>query len=84
MGYRMKPGGQFRLWVIIEALKPGRWSIPQQVITYTDNGATYQHAFPIRYWGTVSSTAAVHSTADPIEARCVKPEGSRYLHYYHG
>ena len=83
-GYRVKPGGQFRLWIIITALRPGRWNLPRQVITYTQDGDTYQHSFPIRYWGSVIATAPVHAVADPDVAPCVKPEGAHYLNYYHG
>ncbi len=78
-GYQLKPGGQFQLWVIITALKPGRWDIPRQVVTYTDGGGTYQHAFPIRYWGTVSPHAAVDPVAGSGEEPC---GGARYLNFY--
>jgi hypothetical protein len=73
-------------WIVITAIRPGGWSIPRQVVSYTENGNSYQHTFPIRYWGTVEGTAAVHFTADPAEAQCAKPERSRshYLRNYHG
>ena len=49
-GYRMPPGGQARIYVVVKALRPGSWVIPRQVVTYTQDGATHQHVFPIRYW----------------------------------
>jgi hypothetical protein len=82
-GYRVKPGGQFRLWAVVTAVRPGRWKIPQQVITYTENGGTYQHVFPIYYWGTVTATATMNGVADPSVAPCVNPEHAHYLRYYH-
>jgi hypothetical protein len=85
-GYRLRPGAGMRIWVVVRARKPGRWNIPRQVITYTDNGGTYQHANPVRYWGTVKTAAPVSGVVVPGDyqpAACVKAEGSRYLHYYH-
>jgi hypothetical protein len=82
-GFHVKPGGQFRLWAVVTAVRPGRWRIPQQVITYTENGGTYQHVFPIYYWGTVTTTAAMNGVADPSIAPCVNPEHAHYLRYYH-
>jgi hypothetical protein len=83
-GYRLRPGGSARLWIVVRALRPGRWNIPRQVVTYTINGSTYQQAFPIRYWGTVSSHARTYPATDPVEAQCVKPTGATYLAHYHG
>jgi hypothetical protein len=85
-GYIMKPGSQFRLWIIVTARRPGRWKIPRQVVSYTENGSTYWHAFPISYWGSVKPSARVSGliTPDDDQAQCVKPEGAQYLHYYHG
>jgi hypothetical protein len=68
----------------VRAVRPGRWNIPRQVVTYTVNGSTYQHVFPIHYWGTVSTHARVYPVTDPVEAMCVKPTGARYLDHYHG
>jgi hypothetical protein len=82
-GYRMRPGAQARLWIVVRALRPGRWNIPRQVVTYTINGSTYQHVFPLRYWGTVSTHARLHPL-DADEAQCVKPTGAVYLARYHG
>jgi hypothetical protein len=83
-GYRVRPGAHFYLWVVVRALKPGRWSIPVQVFTYTENGGTYTHSFPIHYWGTVKADAKVMPVVLGDEAPCVKPEGSHYLNHYHG
>jgi hypothetical protein len=82
-GFQVRPGHQFRLWAVITAIKPGRWRIPQQVITYTEDGGTYQHVFPIYYWGSVSATAKMNGVADPSIAPCVKPEHAHFLHFYH-
>jgi hypothetical protein len=85
-GYRMRPGAQARLWIVVRALRPGRWNIPRQVVTYTMNGSTYQHVFPLRYWGTVSLHARVYrvTATNPDEVQCVKPTGAVYLAHYHG
>jgi hypothetical protein len=85
-GYRVRPGGHFFLWLVVRALKPGRWRLPQQVFIYTENGGTYTHAFPIQYWGTVKTNAHVSALIGPgaDQAACVKPEGAHYLRYYHG
>jgi hypothetical protein len=84
-GYQEKAGGQFRLWIIVTARKPGRWNIPAQVVTYTENGRTGTHAFPIRYWGTVRANAHVSGALTPADdqGQCVKSEGAHYLHFYH-
>jgi hypothetical protein len=85
-GYRLAPGRNFLIWIVVKALKPGRWSIPAQVITYTEDGGTYTHSFPIHYWGTVKTDAHVSPRLVPADnqAQCVKPEGARYLAHYHG
>jgi hypothetical protein len=84
-GYREKPGGQFRLWIIVTARKPGQWNIPAQVVTYTENGTTQTHAFPIRYWGTVRAHAHVSGLLTPADSQrqCVRQEGAHYLHFYY-
>ncbi len=85
-GYQLKPGRQFLFWIVVKALRPGRWRIPAQVVTYTQNGGTYTHSFPIHYWGTVKTDAHVTPKLVPgdYEVQCVKPEGSHFLNYYHG
>jgi hypothetical protein len=85
-GYRLAPGKAFLIWIVVRALKPGRWNIPAQVVTFTENGGTYTHSFPIRYWGTVKTDAHVSPRLVPgdEEAQCVKPEKSHYLAHYHG
>jgi hypothetical protein len=85
-GYRLRPGAAVRIWVVVRAKKPGRWNIPRQVITYTDDGSTYHHANPVRYWGTVKTAARVSGVVvrgNYQPEACVKAEGSRYLKYYH-
>jgi hypothetical protein len=85
-GYRLRPGQAFRLWVVVRALKPGKWRIPRQTVTFSEDGTTYHQGFPIYYWGTVKTHAPVHPVIGPgdYQASCVKPEGSHYLDYYHG
>ena len=85
-GFRLAPGKAFLLWIVVRALKPGRWDIPAQVVTFTENDGTYTHSFPIRYWGTVKTDAHVSPRVVPgdDEAQCVKPEGSHFLSHYHG
>jgi hypothetical protein len=85
-GYRLRPGAAVRIWVVVRAARPGQWNIPKQVITYTDNGGTYQYASPVHYWGTVKTTARVSPVVVPGDYQpesCVRAEGSRYLDYYH-
>lgn len=83
-GFQLRPGTTVRLWVIIKAVKPGHWQIPHLVLTYTENGGTYKHIVPFRYWGTIRTNAHVSAriVPDDFQAQCVKPEGARYLHYY--
>ena len=85
-GYRLRPGAGVRIWVVVRARRPGRWNIPRQVISYNDDGGTYQYANPVRYWGTVKTSARVFPIVVPGDYQplaCVKAEGSRYLSYYH-
>ena len=82
-GYRMPQGGQARIYIVVKALRPGSWVIPRQVVTYTQDGATHQHVFPIRYWGSVSPRAYVSRSAPDDEAKCVGPTGAAYLAGYH-
>jgi hypothetical protein len=50
------------------------------------HGDTHAHIVPFRYWGTVRAHAHVSGLIVPSDykAQCVKPEGARYLRYYHG
>jgi hypothetical protein len=82
-GYRIQPGAHARLWIVVKALRPGRWKIPRQVVTYTQGGSTYQHVFPIEYWGSVRIGARVRPRADADQAQCVKPTGASYLPHFH-
>jgi hypothetical protein len=82
-GFRMTPGSQARLWIVLRTLRPGRWVIPARVVYYTINGVRYRQSEPVREWGSVSDRA-VNIPPDWAEAQCVGPAtGARLLSGYH-
>jgi hypothetical protein len=46
-----------RLWVVLRAIKPGRWKIPFHTIYYTMNGVQNSQVIPISDHGSVSKGA---------------------------
>jgi len=81
-GFRMVPGTDARIWIVLRAERPGRWVIPRHVIYYTQNGTEYRQAEPLRAYGLVTADAA-YIPPDSIEAGCVRPERARFLPGYH-
>jgi hypothetical protein len=81
-GYRMTPGSDARFWVVLRAIRPGRWVIPQHVLYYTQNGNKYRQAEPLRAYGLVTTNAAYIPPYWAM-ADCVRPEGARFLPGFH-
>ena len=81
-GYPMTPGSQVRVWIVIRALRPGKWVIPQHVIYYTIGKARYQQAIPLRESGSVAAHAP-YIPPDSSVTPCVGPEHARYLPGFH-
>jgi hypothetical protein len=77
-GFRMSPGSQDRIYIVIRGVAPGTYSAKRTVVVYEQNGVTYRETVPAGIYGTVSSTARI-ITPDPDIVRCIKPTGSRYL-----
>jgi hypothetical protein len=81
-GYRMTPGSQVRVWIVLRALRPGKWAIPRHVVYYTAGGSRYRQAIPLREYGSVTA----HATYIPPErdqVRCMRQEDARFLAGYH-
>jgi hypothetical protein len=81
-GYQMTPGSQARIWIVIRALRPGRWTIPAHTVLYTINGRLYQQKIPLRAVGAVKA-AAPYIPVDWSEQKCIKPTGAQLLSGYH-
>jgi hypothetical protein len=81
-GFRMTPGSDARFWIVVRALRPGRWVIPRHVIYYTQSGVRYRQAEPWRAYGLVAARAAYIPPAYTM-AHCVGPEGARFLPGHH-
>jgi len=77
-GYRMTPGSQVRIYIVLRALRPGRYAVPFQVIDYTQHRVRYRQSMPVRFWGSVADNAR-RIPMDPAEAVCVRPTGARVL-----
>jgi len=81
-GYRLTPGSYAFIWIVVRAVRPGRWAIPAHVITYTAGGLTYQQSLGLRATGSVA-TDAKYIPVDPSEAGCVGVKGVELLAGYH-
>jgi hypothetical protein len=81
-GFRMTPGSEARVWVVLRALRPGRWVIPQHVLYYTQGGVRYRQAEQLRAYGLVTDNAAYIPPTYTM-AECVRPEGARFLPGFH-
>jgi len=82
-GFRMTPGSNAWLWVVLRAVKPGRWKIPFHTIYYTMNGGKNQQSIPISAYGSVSKDAAYLPPYYAM-AKCVGPQtGARFLPGFH-
>ena len=81
--FRMTPGSNAWLWVVLRAIKPGRWKIPFHTIHYTMNGTAYRQDIPVSDYGSVSKDAA-YIPPYYLMARCVGLQtGARFLPGFH-
>lgn len=77
-GYRMTPGSQVRIYIVLKAVRPGQYSLPSEVIYYTLHAVRYKQVMPIRLWGSVAD----HARILPIplgETNCLRRTGARLL-----
>jgi hypothetical protein len=82
-GYRMSPGSQARILVVVRAVRPGRWAIPVHVVNYTIQGVPYRQAMQIRAWGSVADNAP-YIAPYWAQAKCVNAaSGTAFLPGYH-
>ena len=82
-GFRMTSGSIAWLWVVLRAIKPGKWKIPLHTISYTINGAKKTQNIPISDYGSVTKGAR-YLPPYYLMARCVGPQtGARYLPGFH-
>jgi hypothetical protein len=56
-GFRLSPGQEMRVWMVLEAVGPGRYRVPSHTVTYRQDGATYQQVVPVGYEGKVEPGA---------------------------
>jgi hypothetical protein len=77
-GFRLPPAGLARVWIIVQAARPGRFAITGHLVRYTQGGTPYQQLVPTGYEGLVSRTAPF-IPIDWSEARCLKIRKTRVL-----
>jgi hypothetical protein len=78
-GFRLEPGGLARVWIVVQAARPGRFAVTGHIVRYAQDGTPYRQLVPTGYTGSVSRTARFL----PIywaQARCVKSMKPRLLH----
>ncbi len=81
-GYRMTPGSQTRIWIVVRAIRPGKWDI-SPVVHYTAGGVRYRQAVPVRQYGSVADHAA-YIPPDSATVKCVGPQtGATFLPGFH-
>lgn len=54
-GFRIAPGTWARVWVVFEALAPGRWEVPNHTVYYSQGGVRYRQVLPVAYQGRVKA-----------------------------
>jgi len=77
-GFRLAAGGLARVWIVVQAARPGRFAITGHLVRYTQAGTRYRQLIPTGYQGSVSRTAPF----TPIywaQARCLKLMKPRVL-----
>jgi hypothetical protein len=77
-GYVIRPRGAAHIWIVIRAVRPGKYNIPFHVVTYTDNGVLYRQVITIRAYGSVADNAH-RPVLSGGEIPCVKPTGTTIL-----
>jgi hypothetical protein len=80
-GYRLLPGQNAYIWEIIDAIGPGRYHVPDHVVTYSQGGTQYQAAIDTGYQGTVADHAR-YIAAQASQTRCLKATGARLLTWF--
>lgn len=78
-GFRLAPGGLARVWIVVQAARPGRFAITGHLVRYTQGGTLYQQLIPTGYKGLVGRTAPF-IPVDWAQARCLKSTKTRLLH----
>jgi len=82
-GFRMAPGSQAWVWIVLRALRPGRWAIPYHVVNYSADGVRYSERIPLTEYGAVDKRAAYIPPYWGF-AKCVGPAtGATFLPGYH-
>ena len=82
-GFRMAPGSQAWVWIVLRALRPGRYTIPYHVVNYSADGVRYSERIPFEAYGAVDKRAS-YIPPDRDFARCVGPAtGATFLPGYH-
>jgi len=76
--FRMAPGSEARVWIILRALQPGRWIIPTHYVNYTLNGKRHSEGINIRAWGSVSMSAKYIPPYYAM-AKCVGRTSAKFL-----
>jgi hypothetical protein len=72
------PRRQARIWVVIQALRTGNFSVTGHTVRYTQGGRSYDETITVGYRGSVSAAAA-YIPPEPDELRCLKASGARLL-----
>ena len=82
-GFRMTPGSQAWVWIVLRAVRPGRWAIPYHVVNYSADGVQYSERIPLTEYGAVDKRAAYIPPYWGF-AKCVGPAtGATFLPGYH-
>jgi hypothetical protein len=81
-GYRMTPGSDARIYIVLQALRPGKYILPSEIIYYTQRGVRYQQVFPIQFEGSVADHAPSLSV-DAGQLHCLRRTGARLLSGWH-
>jgi hypothetical protein len=77
-GFRLPARSLARVWIVVQAARPGRFAITGHLVRYTQQGRLYRQLIPEGYRGTVSRTAPF-IPIDWSEARCLKTTEPRVL-----
>jgi len=77
-GYQMSPNARARIWIVLKALRPGRWTIPAHVVFYSQAGASYRQVLRLRAYGSVADDATQPSLSWG-EQKCLRQTGARLL-----
>jgi hypothetical protein len=80
-GYRMGPGANVNVLVVIQARSPGRYRVTHHVVDYTQGGTQYSQSITTGYTGSVARNVASRP-ADPTQTRCLKSTGARLLPWF--